>query len=321
MGKDVLETINLGQLVVSKQSLITVQSNCTLEEALSMLCQYHIQSLPIEDDSKDKLDGPFLGVIDIMDIVMFVVFGNFSNIEDIKSEQLQGVKLQSITVSDVIGVSDQLMAGMWSNGVYEFEQARSLSDALELLIAGVKRLLVKCGSGKSPVDYKCLSQLDAISAIVLHANEMKEICDMTVSDAGLLISDEFNELCCVGKSQSVLIGLRKMLINKADAVAVIDADGVLVATLSCSDVRFLYGKTHDLSALLRSIEEFHVEVHGGMRNPVYVRTSSTILEALNNCYHGKMHRVWVVDDNLHPIGCIRIQDMLVKFSKLDYKHV
>lgn len=312
------------RLVSGKQDLVVVEGKASVAKALLLMQQFGVLSLPVLNDkydSKDVESVPFSGVIDITDILMYVAFGNFSETsQDTPTpEQLSGEKLSFVTVNDVVGAALKLQVGMFYNGLYILKQDETLQRAMELSRGGVQRVLVDFGEGR----YKVLSQMDMLRFITTCDEDwVEEVSNKTVQSLAFASrTDEFNELSTMKTTESALTGFRRMLRNKSDAVAVLNDDGKLVATLSPSDLRFLFERTGSLKDVLMPVVEFLADVHGtSSRKQLKVKETDEVRAALYKCVLGKVHRVWVTGEDGKPKACLRIQDILDELHEVSRSH-
>jgi CBS domain-containing protein len=302
------------RLVSGKQDLIVVDTKTSVAKALLLMQQYGVLSLPVMNDkfdTKDPESVPFSGVVDITDILMYVAFGNFNEAtdKDPTPEQMSGEKLSFLTVSDVVGAALKLQTGLFYNGLFILKDTDTLKRALELSRGGVQRMLVDFGEGR----YKVLSQMDILRYLSICDEDWVEDVSLKTIDGLSVVHrhDEYNELCTMKFNESALTGFRRMLRNKCDAVAVLNDDGKLIATLSPSDLRFLFERTGSLKDVLMPVTEFLADIHGtNSRKQLKVKTSDDVRAAVFKCVLGKVHRVWVVDEDSKPTACLRCQDIL-----------
>lgn len=309
----------IGTLVLDKRPLVSIEKTTSLANALEIMETNRILSVPVKGDAEtppESEDLPYIGVIDITDILMYVAFGNFKEVEGMEiappaPEQLSGEKLSSIFAGDIVGIALKIQTGSFYSGVYEVSPNTPLSEILHLTRGGIQRILIRPSNDQ----FKVLSQIDILNHLAAVADELKPITSQTVEEADLLRPEEFNELCVVNEKTIVLTAYRRMLKYKGDALAVVDDSGKLMTTMSPSDLRMLWEKTKDLKLVLGTVGEFLKVVYGGfLRPPISVRKTDTVAKAMTHCVLGKVHRVWVVDDEDKPIQCVRIQDILSKFQ-------
>lgn len=86
-------------------------------------------------------------------------------------------------------------------------------------------------------------------------------------------------------------------------VPVVDDDGLVITTLSVSDLR---GVANTSIALFHSqtVEEFLfiLTTGGAVREPLTVSVDTTIKEAAKIMYRNKVHRLWVELSDITPRG-------------------
>lgn len=308
-----------------KASLVSVPPATSLDEALALMQSRNVLSLPVRsasfEEKKVVSAEDFEGIVDILDILVLVAYGNF-RIDDKESspEQVSGQKLNELKVSDLIGAERELSTGFWDNGITIVSASRNLFDTLDCFVVGERRVLVDLNESLYGSGFRVLSQLDVLQYLVAQGKSaLESIASRSLSECGLLSADSFNELCIASQDTSTLSAYRKMITWKGDAVAITNASGVLVGTLSPTDLRVLWSKTSSLEKCLVSLEEFMKFLYGSFRTPVTVGPESTLFEAMERCVAAKIHRVWATDSSGKPIACIRTQDMLIKFSGADHK--
>jgi CBS domain-containing protein len=111
-----------------------------------------------------------------------------------------------------------------------------------------------------------------------------------------------------------------MFIHRKNAIAVVDKEGRLAASLSASDLRGLHRGT--LDTLLLPVYEFlesnSKERKGGLL-PDQLRSAKpdTPLDAIvNMMLESHIHRVWLTNDNDEPVGIVSITDILCLFTSI-----
>ena len=95
--------------------------------------------------------------------------------------------------------------------------------------------------------------------------------------------------------------IRLLLVHSG--VPVIDENGVIVATLSASDLR---GVTNTSIALFHSqtVGEFLFIINNGgvIREPLIISINTTIKEAAKIMHRSRVHRLWVENSSETPNG-------------------
>jgi CBS domain-containing protein len=337
----------VGLLVKDKQTLISVSETTSVSDALALMKTKNITSLPVRfAQGPEAKDGNeiFKGILDIMDIVVYIAYGSFGATDDSEvkdKDKFKGDHLKTVSAGDILGVEREIQTGRWGNGLHVVDTKKdNLYDSLDLFSSGERRVLVdiiyEISNVKASVDeqFKCLSQLDVINYIVSKMEEeviLARIGSQTIEAAGLVNADynpdAFNNLCLVSKSADALSAFRKMITWRADAVAVTE-DGILesklYANISASDLRYVVQIDADnkvsihLDNLLLPIDQFLKFARGGdPAPPVTAKVSSTLADVMKLAASKRIHRVWVVDDSGKPVACVRLEDMIKKFSGVD----
>jgi CBS domain-containing protein len=105
-----------------------------------------------------------------------------------------------------------------------------------------------------------------------------------------------------------------MFTHGMNAIPVVShTDGHLIANLSASDVRNVNVHTgvHDVQ---RGVLAFLQAHHGGRTpHPVTCTPHDSLLAVIQLMLTAKVHRVWVVDAALKPLGCVSATDIIAKF--------
>ena len=99
----------------------------------------------------------------------------------------------------------------------------------------------------------------------------------------------------------------------AAAAPVVDSYGAVAANVSLSDIKAI-AKRGNFGALNLPLQAFFAELDKGVApamNPsIYVRSTTQIASLVLTLAATKIHQLYHVDANLHPVGCIRIVDVL-----------
>jgi len=91
-------------------------------------------------------------------------------------------------------------------------------------------------------------------------------------------------------------------------MAVVDKNGRLVANLSATD---LLGLTEDNWAFLGlPVMEFLKRIHGYPKPPVFIRSYDTVETLLLKIVVHNVHRVYIVDEPMVPIGVLSLTDIM-----------
>ena len=122
--------------------------------------------------------------------------------------------------------------------------------------------------------------------------------------------------------------------NQVSGIAIVDSNGKLVGNISASDLRVIFfilfvsffffdfflflvqqqvgydGKL--MSKLLLSVQDFAklIPKNTDFPGPYCVRKTATVYDVVEIIRESRTHRVYVVDDEKHPIGVISLIDII-----------
>lgn len=176
-----------------------------------------------------------------------------------------------------------------------------------------------------------ITQADIIRYVAAHLDQLGPLGTMTVAELGLgttttnANSSTGNETTgsnsSNGHDNNLVVArftdrafdvLQAMRARHAPAAPVVDQYGAMAANLSLSDVKTI-ARRANFSALNLSISQFFRAVDKGVEsmNPsIYVRASTTFASLVLTLAATRIHQLYFVDEQLHPIGSVRIGDVL-----------
>jgi len=204
-----------------------------------------------------------------------------------------------IPITNIQGKSSE------SSRFFVFRMTDKLEKILEAFSNGIHRALVE---QKPPKEgYVIISQLDVIDFLLEVEDNLGSVLDITV--------DKLKPLkipTVIHSSQSALDGFQAMKQSNIYAVGVVDENGTIVANLSAADLRGL--KKENLDSLTKP--DFMKATNFKHKKPVTVNSEDTLYDCMNLMSKHKVHRVWVVDPQMHPIGVVTLTDCIRAFCKL-----
>lgn len=329
----------VGDLVHDKQNLVAVTTDTTVADALRLMHLHNFVSVPVEDARTGKM----VGVANLVDIVSFVAFGPVPPRKKITEEDLARFEsdFQSTKVADLLGVGPESSSG--ESGMWVYLPTTPLEKVLEPLCKGVHRVLVdmkqtqtwegqeddaqrKSSEGRAASEvrrFRILTQMDVVRFLcqfcdVEGAREsgVIDLVERSVKELGLV--KEANEVHAVPTSVTALDAFRSMNQLDLQAIVVVDANtGVAVSNLSAADLRGL--KPSTLKMLLKPVLEFLDDMNNGLgrkRRLIAIKPTSTLATAMLQVLVGRVHRVWVLNDEKRPVGVVTLSDIL----RIFYRH-
>jgi CBS domain-containing protein len=243
-----------------------------------------------------------LGVVSVMDLLIFIAWGPYFESGDLEKSDVTQAKNLNRPISQVLGLTQE------SRGVYVVEPEMSLSSIIQPLSSGYHRLLVPQKDDEGKRAYRVLSQSDVISYIYKHRQEVKDVVKQKLSDLGF----KPKEIASITADTPAVEGFRNMTSDKVPALAVVDKQGKLIGNLSASDLRGM--STKRLKDAVKPVTEFLETIHGSVREPITISFDSTLENAMDLITNEGVHRLWVVDEQDKPIGCVSLSNIINVFA-------
>ena len=299
--ESVLKTWNLGLLVYDKRNLVHVTSTTTVEEALFLLQRENILALPVYDEQKET----FTHILTIFDILTYVAFGSFK-IDEKEPDAYEVFKSAKIPISELVFKPIHSEdAKVW---VYNAND--KICKVLEPMCKGVHRILVDIHNGEGKPQYRMLTQSDMIRFLSSYTlfepsspDGTQKLKDLNIIRGNVKTANE---------NTPALEAFRTLEIEDIMALPLVDDTGKLVATLSASDLRGL--RSFQLKSILLSSIQFLLLFRGpAARRCVTCTENDTLFDIITKFIIFKVHRIWVVDANYHPVGVISLSDVIEKY--------
>jgi len=287
----------------SDKTIYFVDTKATVEQALKVLSEKNILSVPIWDE-KSKL---FVGLIDMVDILSFLV-------EILNESEIDASRRKYLTLTDyfknsnVASVSDLSRRDPW------------IPLACNAKIASLLETLSKQGAHRVPI-------MDPLNGELLQLITQSDVINFVAKNI-----DRFGTVVCktlaelkLGSSPVVSVDIdgrlkdafRLIVEKKVSAVAVVDSSLTLIATLSVRDLRTLSGEARLLEKLNMKIRDFlgaMVDPTIDIMNPAICCTvKDTLSVAINKLAATRVHRIFVVNDSKKPVAVVSLSDILGVF--------
>jgi len=97
--------------------------------------------------------------------------------------------------------------------------------------------------------------------------------------------------------------------KKLSALAIINQEGKIVGNFSASDLKHVTPK--NIESLYDTVDHF-IQLEN--QSPVVVAPTASLGTVVQTLVEKKVHRVWVVDENRHPVGIVSITDIMRELS-------
>jgi CBS domain-containing protein len=293
-----LASTTIGPLVADKTHTFTASNNDSIETVLGKLCVHDLLSLPIVDAGS----GQLLGTVSILDLLVFLAWGPYFESGELDKSTATSLKNLDRPITQLLGLTAE------SRRLWIAEPTMTLTTLLEPFSKGIHRVLVpqKDDDGKSTA--RILSQSDVVSYIYRNKQEIPQIISKKLSELGI----KPKPVISISKDTSALEGFKTMTVEKVAALAITDNNNKLIGNLSASDLRGI--TTRRLKKVVDPVTEFLETMHGALRDPITITLNDTLEIAMFRLVDQCVHRLWVVDDNKKPIGCVSLTDIIRIFG-------
>jgi len=301
--EDLLKETKVKDLVDKRSALITVRSDNTVSNLLEVLSRGRVLGAAVLDADAPDFDRR-VRFVDVLDVVA-ALSNRLSRLdfdlqtkrytkEDVFFVQEQGHKLANDRVETIINES-----GM--DPTVSITEETPLRKAVQVL-TGVHRIIVRTPEGHFS---GILAQWDIANFLFKRYIFRGSSFDQPMEDVGLIAN---KNVVGVEEDVPVMVAMKRMANKRFSGIAVFNKEGKIVTNLSASD--FL-GLTEDSFVLLtRTVPEFLNEMNGYLKTPVTCRPKDSIEKLLLQIHQHRVHRVYVVDENMKPTGFVSLTDIM-----------
>lgn len=298
--------------VVFDRPVVFLTASSTVPEALNVLTDNRILSVPVYDEEAKK----FIGFVDYNDVMDLIV-------ECYKTRPASGKHV----FQDIA----EFLKDMAADPMHPFKSIVNLSRRNPYhsvppgtTLLQVAQLLGQEGLHRIPVEkdgtiIKIISQSHIVGVLATNLRLFSHVLLGSVKDAGLL-----KEVVSVSASTKILDALEQIAQSGISGVAVVDPEnGKMVANLSSSDIRVLLA-TEDahydffsLSALQvvqvsRRMMPHHPTPDDAKSFPAVVTAhpDTPFAELIERLAATRLHRMYIVDAEGHAVGVVSLKDIL-----------
>jgi len=299
------------------------QKDTPITEAYHTLCSKRLHSIPILDGQNP------ISFLDLSDITSHLL-SSFSN-DDFRHiphlSQWRGEYIRVLNekqkIWDVIEDKEvpdpRKVAHFRSKTASEvathpfvtLQSSDNLHRASEVFTSqsGVNRLaIVDQNSGRMMA---IVTSTDVVRFLQSQLSRFGVARGFKVADMNL---DVPKRVVCISEDATALEAFRLMHNEKVSGLAVVDRDNRVVGAISPSDMKEIHFDGGEFISLYLPVSEFIGKSRKGdatvPSRDISVTSSSTLEEVINNFANHRVHRLFVVDSNHHPVGVISISDLL-----------
>lgn len=304
-----LQKHNVSSLALKKiEDVVEIDSKMKPIDAADVLYENNILGAPVWNEKTHK----YVGFFDMRDFLSAVIAAsaikgdtgeyNTTMVREMDEKSKQDKKME---------VPCTLTYLASRNPVFSCKPDASLEEICKLLSAPLCRRVLICKE-KGARSTNMISRSAIMKFLSEHVprQELRE----TLDEAGLSYRKEVVQVQDTVPARKAF----ELIDSKGIyALAVVDEEGTLLANTSATDIKLAAmdkGRAAmdlDILSYLAAVRQAAPAQGGNERHPAsHVHTDSTVGHVLNLLVKTGYHRVFVVDEELRPIGVISQQDIL-----------
>jgi CBS domain-containing protein len=304
-----LQKHNASSLTLQKiEHVIEVDSKMKPIDAANVLYENSILGAPVWDEETHK----YCGFFDMRDFLSAVIAASLIKDTDDYNTAMVREMDENIKHDKAMKVPCTLKYLASRNPVFSCGPDTSLEEICKLLSAPLCRRVLICAEEKGARSTNMVTRTAIMKFLSEHVprHDLRE----TLDEAGLSYRKEVVQV-----EDSVPARKAFELIDSKGiyALAVVDEEGTLLANTSARDIKLAAmdkGRAAmdlDILSYLAAVRQAAPAQGGNERYPAsHVHEDSTVGHVLNLLVKTGYHRVFVVNEELRPIGVISQQDIL-----------
>jgi len=205
-------------------------------------------------------------------------------------------------ISQLMGLTTE------SRRLWLIEPTMHLTKLIEPFAHGLHRVLVPQKDDEGKNSYRVLSQSDVVSYLYKHKEEVIDIFSKKLSELGI----EAKGVISVPSSTTALECFKQMSVEKVPALAIVDNSNKIIGNISASDLRGI--NKRKLLKVVSPVTEFLLTQYGFLRDPITITFESSLGTAVGLLVNESIHRLWIVDAQHRPVGCLSLTDVINIFA-------
>jgi len=294
--------------------IASITPNDNIETILQVLNNNKILSAPVCDLSTQTLVG-ILSMADIALALVPIIGHQSMDRESLRQIEWNGEQFLQLTATKILSVSQ--IFGKFNEINYPIKLSSPMTDVIRMFGKSVHRSPVLSEDGKL-MNY--LTQTELLQFLAQSMYLLGDTAALSVEALGLC---NFNKVIAVKGTDVVLDVVKLLSANSISAVPVVDDYGRLLANFSLSNLKGL--KRETFSELLLPISDYlqlqriketetfiSVDTNKALR-PQTCKATDTFEATVYKIVSTRVHRLWVVDDQMKVIGVISVGDLFPPF--------
>jgi len=284
-----LSSVPVSQIQRRDYELVMVEPSQTVEEVLRILAENSISAAPVFDVSRQLV----LGTISVLDLTIWIV-RTFALSRDMHFDDMT-IDMQMNTP-----VKETMNWGL--DPFWPISRHQSIQELTDKFAFKVHRLPVV------DLDYHicgAVSQSDVIHFLTVHQDKLNHLTSKSLKELNL----SEGPVTSVSDKALLIHAFSQIVETQYTGIAVVDASGKLVSTISASDIKGITRENFK-STLLMPLERFA----STKIPPQTLSGDSTLGDVISRMAEMKIHRIFVVDSDGKPNNVITMTSIMNIFA-------
>jgi len=283
---------------------------------LELLAQHDIRSLPVVDKSNGN---KLLGVVDMVDIVTFVV--RFAEeCKTLPAEQrnfewfAENLEKTGQNISQVAGLSHK-------NPYIPVQSGANIYEIIQVMVTcGVQRVPVI--NAQNHLE-NFVTQSAFVEFFAKNLDAFGPSADCTLTELGF----KPKTVHSVKENATAIDAFKIMSSQRVTGVPIVDSEGEIITNVSSKELKHILTDPNFFDKLQLPAERFVSD----LKSKTFLHKSETMYPKI--CCHfsdkfsavlhklaaTKIHRIYIVDEQQHPVGVLSIEDIVAKVYDLSGK--
>jgi CBS domain-containing protein len=311
---DVLKNVSVQRIVYdnwTRKSLVLVNSNQTVDRALSRINTHNIHSIPVVDANSNS--GAVIGILDILDIILVL-----SETWDNNSTRAQRREKLTLPISDLMSRDTHPPTFIMSIHTSLFDAFKQFAQTKISRVMVVERQLENAVVQQDKPEDMVIGLLTE-SDLIRFASENLMWIQKEKAFQQTLRQLNLGQRKPIIIQPNILAYQAFQEIHKnegREGVALVDNTGKLVANVSVSNIKGL--TRANMQLLFRPLTDFlsRDRKRGWWQLPICATLDTTLEYLLLLFTATKVHRIYIIDDDGKPIGEVSLSDVIQKIASL-----
>jgi CBS domain-containing protein len=290
---ELLQNTKVKDIIDPSRKTVTASYNQDVKDLLKKLSEAKVLSAVVTDPEKPGV----WGFVDVLDLMLCIVEVTKES-DDVTKERVENLKWEGQCYSRQM--TGYLVNFSSRDPFQTVTMDTPLYEVVQVMAKKVHRVAVMDGNRVTAIlSQSDIANLLATRGTYIGSQMMKSIGDTRLASVGVK---------SVNENVNTVSVLRFMAENKLRAVPVVDWNGRMVANFSATDLLGLNETNFQLLQL--NVKDFLLRMHGFSKPPVVCQTSDSVESVLLRLVVHKVHRVYIVDLGMKPLGVISLTDLM-----------